>query len=255
MSRERRNYRKMNNFKKLIITSGVALVAAVIIFVVTYIIYSNKLKQNLNSSMLKAEQLADLIPKENADGLIEEANSQIGKTIDEVQANMPEIPTVEETPIPIITETPTPSQTPVAVVVEEKTPEFIRPVEGEIVRAFAKDSLVYSETLKEWITHFGIDIKADKTTVVKAASDGVVSAIKNDPRYGLTVIIEHSKGFKTVYSNLLTAEFVSVGEQVVSGQTVGTIGNTANFEIADDYHLHFEILENDVNLDPSLYIK
>ena len=255
MSRERRNYRKMNNFKKLIITSGVALVAAVIIFVVTYIIYSNKLKQNLNSSMLKAEQLADLIPKEDADGLIEEANSQIGKTIDEVQANMPEIPVVEETPIPLITETPTPSQTPVAVVVEEKTPEFIRPVEGEIVRAFAKDSLVYSETLKEWITHFGIDIKADKTTVVKAASDGVVSAIKNDPRYGLTVIIEHSKGFKTVYSNLLTAEFVSVGEQVVSGQTVGTIGNTANFEIADDYHLHFEILENDVNLDPSLYIK
>ena len=48
---------------------------------------------------------------------------------------------------------------------------------------------MYSETLKEWITHLGIDIKAEKATVVKAAEAGTVKSIKNDPRYGLTVII------------------------------------------------------------------
>ena len=79
---------------------------------------------------------------------------------------------------------------------EEKTVElnFAKPVEGDIVRDFAVESLIYSETLKEWITHLGIDIKADKTSVVKCAADGRVASIKNDPRYGLTVVISHDEG-------------------------------------------------------------
>lgn len=139
--------------------------------------------------------------------------------------------------------------------VEEKDPVFVKPVEGEIIKEYAKDKLVYSDTLKEWITHPGVDIKAEKTSVVKAAADGRVSAIKNDPRYGLTVVIEHQNGFKTVYSNLLTAEFVTEGEEVTSGQTIGTVGNTATFEVTDTEHLHFEILKNNEIVDPCIYIQ
>ena len=138
---------------------------------------------------------------------------------------------------------------------EVKDPEFAKPVEGEIIKAYGKENLIFSETLNEWTTHLGIDIKAEKTTVVKAAEEGTVKAIKNDPRYGLTVIIEHTNGYKSVYSNLLTAEFVVVGEKVSKGQTIGTVGNTATFEIADESHLHFEILKDDVAIDPSIYIK
>jgi murein DD-endopeptidase MepM/ murein hydrolase activator NlpD len=134
-------------------------------------------------------------------------------------------------------------------------PAFKMPVEGEIVKHFGKDKLIYSETLKEWTTHLGIDIKADKTTVVKAAADGTVKSIKNDPRYGLTVVLEHSNGFTSVYSNLLTAEFVVVGENVKSGQTLGTVGTSATFEILDDPHLHFEILKDGVAIDPEMYIR
>ena len=32
--------------------------------------------------------------------------------------------------------------------------------------------------------------------------------INTDPRYGNSITINHGNGFKTVYSNLLTAEFV-----------------------------------------------
>ena len=85
---------------------------------------------------------------------------------------------------------------------EEKEVDFAMPVEGEIVKGFAKDSLVYSETLQEWVVHQAIDIKANSRDVVKAAAEGTIIAIKSDPRYGLTVIIEHEGGFKTVYSNL-----------------------------------------------------
>ena len=91
--------------------------------------------------------------------------------------------------------------------------------------------------------------------MVSSAADGVVSKIKSDPRYGLTVIIEHNNGYETVYANLLTAEFVVEGEEVKAGQTIGTIGNSASFEIADDYHLHFEILKDGEYIDPSKYIE
>ena len=132
---------------------------------------------------------------------------------------------------------------------------FVKPVEGEIIRDFAMDNLIFSNTLQEWTTHSGIDIKADKTTVVKAAETGTVKTIKNDPRYGLTIIIEHENGFKTVYSNLLTSEFVVEGEKVEKGQSLGTVGNTAAFEIADEPHLHFEIIKDEKQVDPNIYLK
>lgn len=139
---------------------------------------------------------------------------------------------------------------------EKKEVTFIKPVESdEVIMEFAKENLIYSETLKEWITHTGIDVKADKTSVVKSSADGVVKSIINDPRYGLTVIISHDQGFETIYSNLLTAEFIVEGEEVTQGQTIGTAGNTASFESAMESHVHFEIIKDGEYLDPNIYLK
>lgn len=84
---------------------------------------------------------------------------------------------------------------------------------------------------------------------------GKVSAIKNDPRYGLTVIVDHANGYQTIYANLLTAEFVVEGEELEEGQTIGTVGNSATFEISDEYHLHFELKQNGEYLNPNTYIQ
>ena len=45
------------------------------------------------------------------------------------------------------------------------------------------------------------------------------------------------------------------GEKVEKGQSIGTVGNTAVFEIADEPHLHFEILKDSIQVDPSIYLK
>ena len=129
------------------------------------------------------------------------------------------------------------------------------PVEGEIIKEFATEKLVFSETLQEWVVHNGIDIKAERTAIVKSVEEGKVIAIKNDPRYGLTVIVEHKDGYKSIYSNLLTAEFVEEGDTVEKGQTLGTIGNSAIFEIADEPHLHFELLKDEEYIDPMVHLK
>ena len=138
---------------------------------------------------------------------------------------------------------------------ENKELEFASPVSGDIIKDYAEDTLVYSKTLDEWGTHLGIDIRANKTTIVKAAEAGIVEKINTDPRYGNSITINHGNGFKTIYSSLLSSDFVKVGDKVEKGDTIGTVGDSANFEIADDSHLHLEMYKDGKQVNPTLYLK
>lgn len=265
----RNNRRPFNNeereSKKLIIISISVLIIAVLAFIITFVVYSNYLNKNVDIAEFDSYSITDL---GKTNGITSsEASSSIGKTINEMQESTNEIENTTNTEkIAINTsnmkkeitnqETKT-QETIVETKKEEKIPDptFKRPVEGEVTTNFAKDTLIYSDTLQEWVTHNGIDIKADKATIVKSSADGTIKSIKNDPRFGITVVIEHVNGYSTVYANLLTAEFVKEAEQVKQGQTIGTVGNTATFEIADEAHLHFEILKDNEYVDPNLYLK
>lgn len=267
MRKNRRNDGKKQNRKSALYLSAVFLLIAVIAFVVAFAIYTNQLNRTTNK--LTAEKIAELVPNETQ---TEEANSKMGRNVEESE-NLLENNTIENNMVSSLQTntitnntvkqetTKSTSNKTTQQVQEKKTeekvedPEFIKPVEGEITRKFANENLIYSDTLKEWVTHYGIDIAAVKTTMVKASAEGTVTAIKNDPRYGTTVIIEHVNGFETRYSNLLTSEFVVVGEKVEQGQSIGTVGNTAMFEVADESHLHFELLKDSQAFDPELYLK
>ena len=284
----RRDFRKKTNNNllgdKILMYSciGVA-VLAVIVF--GLLMYSRSLNEDVKNSQLNSEQIASIIGNDTNS---ESTSSSIGRSIEEQEAKQNLTNSTSENSLNTTSNTNsnnsknegnssinasssnntansinnnssnTQTTQPTAANAQDtkkKELSFEKPVEGEITKEFAKENLIYSETLQEWVTHTGIDIKADKTTVVKSAEEGTVKSIKNDPRYGLTVVIEHDDGFQTVYSNLLTAEFVSEGEKVTKGQTIGTVGNTAAFEIADEAHLHFEILKDSIQVDPDIYLK
>lgn len=267
---------------------GVAILA---IIVFSLLIYSKNLNDEVKDGTLTSEQLSSILNNTNTSENTESASSEIGKSVNEATNELKENTTINNVNNATNTSvtnsknnnenvlntnkvraTDTTKQTNSKAEETKKNEEnkkaeenkqtetatqlnFERPVEGDIVRDFAVDNLIYSETLQEWTTHTGIDIKADKTTVVKSAEAGTVKTIKNDPRYGLTIVVEHEGGFQTVYSNLLTSEFVVEGEKVEKGQSLGTVGNTAAFEIADEPHLHFEILKDSVYVDPNIYLK
>ena len=133
--------------------------------------------------------------------------------------------------------------------------EFLKPIEGEIVKEFSMDSLIYSETLQEWVTHRGIDIKGEKDADVKATADGKIKAIKTDPRYGISVTIEHKNGIVSVYSCLLNADMIHENDEVKQGQVIGKVGNSGVFETATGIHLHFELLKNGEYINPEMLIK
>jgi murein DD-endopeptidase MepM/ murein hydrolase activator NlpD len=259
-NRRMRAFNEKEESNKLIYISLSVVIIAILTFAITYVIYSNVLNQKTEvaDSGKKITELSSTSQTEETSEVI----NPIGKDISEVQEEETKI-AINTTNIEKQTETVNVTKednttiaekTTTEKIEENKEPSFIKPVEGEIIKEFANENLVYSQTLKEWVTHNGIDIEAEKTTIVKSAEDGTVKSIKNDPRYGTTVVIEHTNGYVTVYSNLLTAEFVKEDETVEKGQTIGTVGNTAVFEIADESHLHFEILKDNVYLNPSKYI-
>lgn len=257
--------KKEEKIQRIIIIS-IVCVAIIIISLLAYVLNTTGAEENIGSDV-----------GQGSTSDYESASTQIGKTVEESEEeyetakNISNSTDTNNTTNTITGTTANSTNTTDAVnstaegvtnsdgkeneVVEEKKEvTFEVPIKGQIIREFATDSLVYSNTLKEWITHNGVDIQADKTSVVSAAADGTVYAIKNDPRYGLTVIINHDDGYQTIYSNLLTAEFVVQGEEVTQGQSIGTVGNSAAFEISDDYHLHFELLQNNEYLDPTIYM-
>ena len=261
------------------IIAGIIIIGILLTSLIVYLLNVNSSK--INEGIIESEQIGkkseNTDKTENIDDF-EDVSTEIGKSVNEAINEITEnnitntsstnsvnttntennTSTISSANNKIKDETKEKTNTETSAKVSEEEKEeikFVEPIKGEIIRDFAPDSLVYSETLKEWITHNGVDIKADKASEVVAAYYGKVSAIKNDPRYGLTIIIEHKDGYKTVYANLLSAEYVVEGEEVTTGQVIGTIGNSANFEIADDYHLHFEVTKDEEYVDPLEVIK
>ena len=263
MRRENRKNEKMNS-NTLMYVSGGVIAVAIIAFIIMFVVYSNRL--NSNTSGILDTQFLSNSEGNSTLGNTAEASSKIGKSVEESKNEINNTQSEKEQPENEYTDVQekTSKQTVASKKEEkksqekkvEKEPEFTSPIENaQIMKEFASDKLVYSETLKEWITHLGVDIKAEKGTTVKAAEAGTVKAIKNDPRYGLTIIIEHNKNYQTLYANLLTTEYVSEGEKIKKGQTIGTVGDTAVYEIVDEPHLHFELIKQGVNQNPVDYIK
>lgn len=115
---------------------------------------------------------------------------------------------------------------------------FVLPISGEIFGPYSNGELVKNETLKEWRTHDGIDIKADKGAPVKAVCDGKVTAVRDDPLMGLTVEILHHDDITSIYCGLDKKLNIKQGDSVQVGQPIGTVGEIPS-EIALQPHLHF----------------
>jgi len=162
-------------------------------------------------------------------------------------------------PEPTVTNiTPTPEVVAVAAL-EPATPPPVtslrNPIDGEIINRFSGDELVFSNTMRDWRVHRGIDIAAPPGTQVRAAAAGVVEQVFVDDMLGVVVIIGHGNGLHTLYASLQSEEFIAVGTRVSAGDIIGGVGGTAISEIADGPHLHFEVHRNGVQIDPMSMIQ
>ena len=98
--------------------------------------------------------------------------------------------------------------------------------------------------------HSGIDLAAPYGTPIKASEGGVVIYSGWYGGYGKVVILDHAKGFSTLYAHLSSTK-VSVGARVRQGEVVGFEGSTG---YATGPHLHFEVREQGKPKNPVIYL-
>lgn len=133
---------------------------------------------------------------------------------------------------------------------EETNIKYIYPVEGTVIKKHSMDTLVYSKTLDMWGVHSGIDILADLGENVVATADGEIIDIEENSFYGNTIKIKHTDGYVSVYSNIDILDNI-IGDKVKQGEIIGKVSANSYGELADETHLHFEILKDNEWINPS----
>lgn len=96
--------------------------------------------------------------------------------------------------------------------------------------------------------HKGVDYAAPEGTPIKAVGNGKIEFIGTKGGYGKTIVVDHGRGYKTLYAHMSRfAKELRVGSSVKQGQVIGYVGNTG---LATAPHLHFEFHINGVHHDP-----
>ena len=94
--------------------------------------------------------------------------------------------------------------------------------------------------------------------IARAISQRAVKKTNIEIHPGATIgkgfFIDHGNGVVSRYCGLSPSLSVKAGDTVESGQTMGSVGNTADIESKQASHLHFEVLKNDVYVDPAAYV-
>jgi murein DD-endopeptidase MepM/ murein hydrolase activator NlpD len=104
-----------------------------------------------------------------------------------------------------------------------------------------------------WRRHEGTDYVANAGTPVRTIGDGTVTFAGKRGGYGNMIEIRHRSGLTSRYGHLRAfASGIRAGRAVTIGQTIGFVGMTG---LATGPHLHFELLVDGTQKDPSVALK
>lgn len=141
---------------------------------------------------------------------------------------------------------------PVDVPPEEDQGGFLLPAQGQLSKGHDASIQVYSTTMGDYRVHLGVDITTAPEAPVFAVAEGKVEKVWADPLMGTCVAISHKNELVSIYKNLARelAEGIAVGATVKQGQQLGSVGDTAVAEMAEEPHVHFEVTSKGLSVDP-----
>ncbi|MDH5412699.1 MAG: M23 family metallopeptidase [Flavobacteriaceae bacterium] len=117
---------------------------------------------------------------------------------------------------------------------------FFAPISGKI-----------TDTYNPKEKHYAIDIAVEKDSPVKAVADGTVIFTGFTAETGFVIIIEHTKGFLSVYKHNSTLH-KEQGDLVKSGEAIANAGSTG--ALSTGPHLHFELWNDGYPVNPLNFI-
>lgn len=120
---------------------------------------------------------------------------------------------------------------------------FSMPIEGRVIKNFGYG---YNPKLQTNDLTYGLLFSAPGGRDIVAAAPGKVQGVKNDPYYGLLIVLEHSGKVETCYG-YLGETLVSEGERVSRGEKIACAGPDPEAQVS---YLYFEVRENGRPFDP-----
>ncbi len=124
---------------------------------------------------------------------------------------------------------------------------FVKPINGIVSSGFGARESEYQNVTGY---HTGIDLAADKGTIIKASMQGIVEQVSSQGDYGKHVKIR-CNNVTTLYAHC-SKIYVKEGQIVAQNQEIATVGSTGN---STGPHLHFEIRVEDRFVDPAKIIE
>lgn len=141
-----------------------------------------------------------------------------------------------------------------SISVSTNTVTYVAPMENaSLVKDFSNKELQYNDTLKQWEVHKAVDISSDTNNNVLAITNGTVTNVYTNYLEGGVVEITHNNGIKSIYKSL---EDISVknGDYVTAGDVIASVSTSMARELNTGNHLHFEMYENNLAVNPNNYI-
>ncbi|MEW6195173.1 MAG: M23 family metallopeptidase [Bacteroidota bacterium] len=121
---------------------------------------------------------------------------------------------------------------------------FIKPAKGRVSGVFGSQRILNGVPKN---THNGIDIAADESDPVYAATDGFVRIAGENFYYnGNFILLDHGQGLTTVYLHMSKLN-VKSGDFVKRGDKIGEVGSTGRSTSA---HLHWGVQWYGKRIDP-----
>ncbi len=146
---------------------------------------------------------------------------------------------------------------------------FAWPVEEKIIYGYSDNDIGSSfmnPTLDRTMRSFGLFLQTEENAKVSVASQGTVLSVINYPtaetpknmdypQVGLAVIVDHGNDWKTVYGLHTGEATVKAGDLVQAGDVIGSIGKPSKDFSVTGPNLYFQVLKNDLPVNPKDMLK
>lgn len=149
-------------------------------------------------------------------------------------------------------ETGGPKKTPEGPKIDVPAYSLPWPASGAVLSKFGKE---YRKDLNTWIFRDGIKIGARPNEAVRTVDSGSVIYAGPFRSYGNVVIMDHGKGFFSIYGFLHTIS-AKVGDRLEAGATLGAAGvDTQQSSGTGKYAVYFEIRQGTTAVDPEKWLQ
>ena len=127
---------------------------------------------------------------------------------------------------------------------------LVMPLVGNVLINYSADKSVYFPTLQQYKCNPALIVAANVGDSVKAAANGMVSRIYNDPMTGLTVVMNLGNGYEVTYGQLQEVT-VSEGTYVAEGEIFAQIAQPTRYYAVEGSNLYIKLTKDGVPVNPA----